>query len=142
MQLDEIGKKLYRGEFASQDDRDALYQQMTQLALDESVRVWLVTALQSFPVSSEVENLTVDIVSGPRNQFALRGANIPGRSDIKAGNLWVWTERTTWNPDRRLRGCVQLGYLQESDRSADDQSPVHRLAARVPGRFHGRDRRT
>ncbi len=97
-ELDEIGKKLYRGEFASQDDRDVLYQQMTQMALDESVRVWLVTALQSFPVSAEVENLTVDIVSGPRNLFALRGADIPGRSDIKAGNLWVWTERTTWNP--------------------------------------------
>lgn len=97
-QLDEIGKKLYRGEFGSEDDRNALYQQMVQLALDESVRVWLVTALQSFPVRDDVENLTVDIVSGPRNLFALRGADIPGRTDIKVGNLWVWTERTTWNP--------------------------------------------
>jgi len=97
-QLDDLGKKLYRGEFASEDDRDSLYQQMTQMALDESVRVWLVTALQSFPVRKDVENLTLDIVSGPRNIFALRGADIPGRTDIKAGNLWVWTERTTWNP--------------------------------------------
>lgn len=97
-QLDELGKKLYRGEFASEDDRDSLYQQMAQVALDESVRVWLVTALQSFPVRKEVENLTLDIVSGPRNVFALRGADIPGRTDIKVGNLWVWTERTTWNP--------------------------------------------
>lgn len=97
-QLDTLGQRLYRGEFASQEGRDALYQEMVALALDESVRVWLVTALQSFPVSTEVENLTVDIVSGPRNLFALRGADIPGRSDIKVGNLWVWTERTTWNP--------------------------------------------
>ncbi len=97
-QLDELGKKLYRGEFASEDDRDSLYQQMAQIALDESVRVWLVTALQSFPVRTDVENLTLDIVSGPRNVFALRGADIPGRTDIKVGNLWVWTERTTWNP--------------------------------------------
>ncbi|MCA9858497.1 MAG: hypothetical protein KC438_02200, partial [Thermomicrobiales bacterium] len=97
-EIDELGKRLYRGEFASQDDRDAMYQQMVQLALDESVRIWMVTALQSFPVSSEVEHLTVDIVSGPRNVFALRGAEIPGRTDLKVGNLWVWTERTTWNP--------------------------------------------
>lgn len=97
-QLDDLGKKLYRGEFASEADRDALYQQMVQLALDESVRIWMVTAMQSFPVRTDVENLTLDIVSGPRNLFALRGANIPGRSDIKVGNLWVWTERTTWNP--------------------------------------------
>ncbi len=26
------------------------------------------------------------------------GRSIPGRTDIKVGNLWVWTERTTWNP--------------------------------------------
>lgn len=96
--LDELGQKLYRGEFSSQEDRDALYQQMVDLALDESVRVWLATALQSFPVRSDVEDMTLDIVSGPRNQLALRSAEIPGRDDIKAGNLWVWNERTTWNP--------------------------------------------
>ena len=56
------------------------------------------TALQSFPVRNEVENLTDDLVSGPKNIFALRGASIPGRNDIKVGHLWVWTERTTWNP--------------------------------------------
>jgi peptide/nickel transport system substrate-binding protein len=97
-QLDDIGKKLYRGEFKSQDERNSLYQQMADLALKESVRVWLVTALQSFPVRNDVQDLTEDIVSGPRNSFALRGAHIEGRTDMKVGNLWVWTERTTWNP--------------------------------------------
>ena len=96
--LDEIGKRLYRGEFASQEERDNLYQDMTEVALDESVRVWLVTALQSFPVRTEIENLTEDLVGGPRNIFALRGAEIPGKDTIRVGHLWVWTERTTWNP--------------------------------------------
>ena len=45
--LDDLGKRLYRGEFASKEERDSLYQEMTGVALDESVRVWLVTALQS-----------------------------------------------------------------------------------------------
>ena len=96
--LDEVGKRLYRGQFKSREERDQLFQQMVKLALDESVRVWLVTALQSFPVRTEIQDLTEDLVSGPKNLYALRGASIPGRSDIKVGHLWVWTERTTWNP--------------------------------------------
>ena len=96
--LDEVGKRLYRGQFKSREERDQLFQQMVKLALDESVRIWLVTALQSFPVRTEIQDLTEDLVSGPKNLYALRGASIPGRSDIKVGHLWVWTERTTWNP--------------------------------------------
>jgi peptide/nickel transport system substrate-binding protein len=96
--LDDLGKRLYRGQFASREERDQLFQQMAGIALQESVRIWLVTALQSFPVRTEVENLTEDLVSGPNNIFALRGASIPGRTDLRVGNLWVWTERTTWNP--------------------------------------------
>src|SRR5215217_3189887 len=96
--LDTIGKRLYRGEFKSREERDQIFQQMALTGLNESVRVWLVTVLQSFPVRKDVQDLTEDLVSGPKNIFALRGASIPGRSDIKVGNLWVWTERTTWNP--------------------------------------------
>jgi peptide/nickel transport system substrate-binding protein len=96
--LDELGQRLYRGEFASKDERDDLYREMVSVALQESVRVWLVTALQSFPVQTDVEGMTEDIVAGPRNLFALRSAEIPGSNEIRAGNLWVWTERTTWNP--------------------------------------------
>ncbi len=97
-QLDDLGKRLYRGEFQSQQERDDLFRQMIQIGLSESVRIWLVTALQSFPVRAEVQDLTEDLVSGPKNLWALRGAHIPGRNDIKVGHLWVWTERTTWNP--------------------------------------------
>ena len=96
--LDDIGKKIYRGGFQSEEERDQLFQQMTQIALDESIRIWLVTAIQSFPVRSDVQDLTEDLVSGPKNLFALRGASIPNRTDIRVGHLWVWTERTTWNP--------------------------------------------
>jgi peptide/nickel transport system substrate-binding protein len=97
-QLDDTGKRLFRGEFKSREERDQLFQQMIQVGVSESVRVWLVTALQSFPIRAEMADLTEDLVSGPKNIYALRGAHIPGRTDIKVGNLWVWTERTTWNP--------------------------------------------
>ncbi|MFL5761326.1 MAG: ABC transporter substrate-binding protein [Thermomicrobiales bacterium] len=97
-ELDDLGKKLYRGEFKSRDERDDIFRQMTTTGINESVRIWLVTALQSFPVRNEVKDLTEDLVAGPKNLFALRGADIPGRNDIKVGHLWIWTERTTWNP--------------------------------------------
>jgi peptide/nickel transport system substrate-binding protein len=96
--LDEIGQRLYRGEFASRDERDEIYREMTGMALDESVRLWLVTALQSFPVRDEVENLTEDIVGGPKSPFALREARVEDSGDLRIGHLWVWTDRTTWNP--------------------------------------------
>nr|MBA3644517.1 hypothetical protein [Chloroflexia bacterium] len=97
-ELDRLGQQLYRGQFASREERDELYRQMTTLALDESVRVWLVTALQSFPVREQVRDLTEDLVAGPTSPFSLRDAYVEGSPDIRIGNLWVWTDRTTWNP--------------------------------------------
>ncbi|MFN8622484.1 MAG: ABC transporter substrate-binding protein [Chloroflexota bacterium] len=97
-QADQIGQKLYKGQFQSQQERDDLYRQLTQIGLDESVRIWLATVDTAFPASDQVQDMTRDVASGPRTPWALRSAQIPGRSDIKVGDLWVWTERTTWNP--------------------------------------------
>ncbi len=96
--LDTLGQRLFRGEFASQDERDQIYQEMTRISLDESIRVWLVTALQSFPARVELQNVTEDLVGGPKSPFTLRNASIPGKTEIRVGHLWVYTERTTWNP--------------------------------------------
>lgn len=97
-ELDDLGKKLFRGEFKSQDERNQLYRRMTELGLDESVRIWLVTAVNTFPANAQLTGITEDIVAGPRNPYALREAYIPGKDTLTVGNLWVWTERTTWNP--------------------------------------------
>ena len=93
-----IGQQLYRGEFGSQDERDDLYREMTSMGLDESVRLWLATALQTFPAREELENLNIDIVGGPKSALSLREASVPGSEEIRVGNLWVWTDRTVWNP--------------------------------------------
>jgi peptide/nickel transport system substrate-binding protein len=97
-QLDTLGQRLFRGEFTSREERDELYREMTKLGLDESVRVWLASVQTAFPASAELTGATRDIVAGPRSPYTLREASIPGRSDLKVGDLWVWTERTTWNP--------------------------------------------
>ena len=96
--LDELGQRLFRGEFGSREERDVIYAEMTRLALEESVRVWLVSVTNSFVASTELEGVTNDVVAGPRTPWTLREAYIPGRPDMTVGHLWVWTERTTWNP--------------------------------------------
>lgn len=97
-ELDELGKKLFTGDFKSEAERNQLYRRMTQLGLEESVRVWLVTAVNTFPARAELTGITEDLVAGPRNPWALREAYVPGRDTVTVGHLWVWTERSTWNP--------------------------------------------
>ena len=97
-ELDRVGQQLYRGEFGSREERDEIYRQMTAMGLDESVRVWLATALQTFPARNELQNLTIDIVGGPKSALSLREATVEGSDEIRVGNLWVWTDRTVWNP--------------------------------------------
>jgi peptide/nickel transport system substrate-binding protein len=97
-ELDELGQRLFRGEFASLDERDEIYRTMTQAGLDESIRVWLATIDNSFPMVDELEGVTRDLVAGPRNPWALREAYVPGSQDVRVGHQWVWTERSTYNP--------------------------------------------
>ena len=97
-EIDEIGRRIFTGQFASKEERDRLYQQATSLALDDSVRIWVATVTNSFGASDALVDVTEDLVAGPRSPWTLREASVPGKSDLTVGNLWVWTERTTWNP--------------------------------------------
>ena len=97
-ELDSLGKRLFRGEFESREERDDIYRRITSLSFDESVRIWLVTAVNSFPARADVKGISEDPVAGLRSTRSLREAYIPGSDELKVGHLWVWTERTTWNP--------------------------------------------
>ena len=97
-QLDILGKQLFQGNFDSKVERNQIYNEMTGIALDESVRVWLATIVNNLPVSEAMLGITQDISSGPKSIWTLREAYIPGKETLTVGNLWVWTERTTWNP--------------------------------------------
>jgi peptide/nickel transport system substrate-binding protein len=97
-ELDELGQQLFRGEFGSEAERNEIYRRMTEAALDESVRIWLVTAVDHFPARADLSGVTPDLVAGPRAPWTLREAHVPGSDQLDVGHLWVWTERTTWNP--------------------------------------------
>ena len=97
-ELDELGRKLFQGDFQDQAERDELYRSMTELGLDESVRIWIATILNTYPVQPEVQGITHDLAAGPRGLWSLRAAYKTDSNELTVGNLWVWTERSTWNP--------------------------------------------
>jgi peptide/nickel transport system substrate-binding protein len=97
-EIDALGQRIFRGEFRDLEERNQLYRRTTELCLDESVRVWVVTVVNAFPVSRDVRNLITDLVAGVRSPFSLREAYVEGRNVLRVGHLWVDTERTTWNP--------------------------------------------
>ena len=97
-ELDEIGQRIFTGEFSSNAERNELYQQATRIAVQDSVRVWVATVQNSFAADSALTGVTQDLVAGPKAPWTLREAEVPGQSELTVGHLWVWTERTTWNP--------------------------------------------
>ncbi|PZC46644.1 MAG: peptide/nickel transport system substrate-binding protein [Chloroflexi bacterium] len=96
--LDDLGKQLFQGVFQNAAERDAIYQEMTGIAIDESVRIWLATVVNSLPAANNLQGVTEDVTAGPKSIWTLREAYIPGRDTLEVGNLWVATPRTTWNP--------------------------------------------
>ncbi|MEM0453654.1 MAG: ABC transporter substrate-binding protein [Sulfolobales archaeon] len=96
--IDDLGKKIYRGEFTTKEERDDLYRRMTELGILESVRIFVITTLDSYPARNEVAGLTLDLGTGLRSPFNFREAYVPGKNTLKVGHLWVWTEGTAWNP--------------------------------------------
>ena len=97
--LDELGQKIFTGGFKSESERNQLYIDITKACLDESVRLWVVTSVNNIPAKSNIEGITEDIVTGPKGIWTLREAYNPANpKELNVGNLWVWTNRTTWNP--------------------------------------------
>ncbi len=97
-ELDEIGQRIFQGDFSDVNERNELYQQATSMGISDSVRIWIAAVVNSFPGQSGIQGITQDVAIGPKSLFTLRDIYIPGNDIVKIGNLWVWTERTTWNP--------------------------------------------
>lgn len=97
-ELDRLGQRIFTGEFSGVDERNELYRRMTEVGLDESIRLWVATVNNSFPIREGMEGITSDLVAGPKTARSIREIYIPGQDSLTLGNLWVWTERSTWNP--------------------------------------------
>ncbi|GBC69256.1 hypothetical protein HRbin01_00952 [archaeon HR01] len=96
--LDELGQRLFKGDYTSRMERDSLYREAVKLCLAESVRIWVAVVFASTPMSNQLQGVTEDLGAGARGLWTFREAYIPGRDVINVGHLWVWTPRTVWNP--------------------------------------------
>jgi peptide/nickel transport system substrate-binding protein len=130
-ELDELGQKLFRGEFQDQAGRDEMYREMTRMGLDESVRIWVATVNSAYPVQADVQGITQDIAAGPRGLWTLRTAYRPGSDELTVGHLWVWTERSTWNPV----GGIGDVYSSDIARQLNDPAVVNDPFTGIPGPF-------
>lgn len=97
-EIDRLGKKLFTGDFSSKEERDEIYREMLNLSLDDSIRIWVATVYNIFPAKEKLLGATEDLVAGPKGILTLREAFLPGKDSLRAGNLWVWTERSVFNP--------------------------------------------
>ncbi len=130
-EMDEMGQRLFRGEFASVEERDELLRSMTERALVAPVRIWVASVLNTFPASADLSDATLDVSSGPRSTWTLRSANVPGSDTVRVGNLWVWTQRTTWNPV----GGFGDAYSSDIWRNLYDPPLANHPFTGVPGPF-------
>jgi len=96
--LDDLGQRIFKGQYASREERDRLYLEALRECMSESVRVWVAVVLQSTPMSEQVAGVTEDLASGARGLWTLREAYVQGKDVLNIGHLWVWTPRTVWNP--------------------------------------------
>ncbi|MEM2846982.1 MAG: ABC transporter substrate-binding protein [Nitrososphaerota archaeon] len=96
--IDELGLKIYQGQFKDKAERNELYRRLTEMAIQESIRIWGITRLEAYAARAEVTGITNDVGAGIRAWHVIRNAYIPGKTTLTIGHLWVWTERSAWNP--------------------------------------------
>ncbi|MEM4965342.1 MAG: ABC transporter substrate-binding protein [Sulfolobales archaeon] len=95
--MDEIGMKIYFGQFTSKDERDSLYRSGVETCIKDAVRVWVANRIDLYPVSANLQGVTQDLGAGFTSLFNPREIFIPGKSSLTIGNLWVYTTNTIWN---------------------------------------------
>ena len=89
---------IYYGRYDDLADREAKLREATDLIMEESVRIFGIRELEAYPARTDVEGLTLDRGQGLRGgTWAPREAYREGSTSLTFGNLWVWTETTTWN---------------------------------------------
>ncbi|MBS7631520.1 hypothetical protein KEJ47_08145 [Candidatus Bathyarchaeota archaeon] len=96
--IDELGKRILKGDFSSKAERDSLYKKCSEMIINEAVRIWAATRLDINPASSKVKGITNDLATGLRSPYNPREVYATGKTTLTIGHLWIWNEGTVWNP--------------------------------------------
>ncbi len=97
--IDEVGKTIFFGKFKSAEERHMLYRQMTEMVIQESVRIWGIARLDVHPTRKEVKGVSLDLGTGLRPPYALREMYSEAHPDyLLVGHRYVWTATSIYNP--------------------------------------------
>jgi len=96
--LDKLTMATCLGKVKSKAQWIAYMREALKLALDQSVRIWIVTTETIYPANAKLAGVTLDLGMGLRDiVLNLRNWYVPGRDYLRIGHLHVWTARTIWN---------------------------------------------
>jgi peptide/nickel transport system substrate-binding protein len=101
--IDELGLAIFNGEFKSRAERDMLYRNMTEMAIQDAVRLYCITSLDAHITLASMSGLTEDLGTGLRSPWNLREAyntdwNLSESNTLTIGSLHIWTETCVYNP--------------------------------------------
>ncbi|MCC6004409.1 MAG: ABC transporter substrate-binding protein [Thermofilum sp.] len=95
--IDDLTQRIYAAKYKDKKERDELYRKATEMIMQEGMRVWIATRLDTHVARTNVKGLTMDLGAGLRGIWNLREAYIEGKNELKVGHLWVWTAMSAWN---------------------------------------------
>ncbi|MEM4825037.1 MAG: ABC transporter substrate-binding protein [Desulfurococcaceae archaeon] len=95
--IDELSLRIYQGNYMNKEEREQMYRTATEMCIQESVRIWILTRLDTNVAREEVKGITVDLGAGLRGIWNLREMYIEGRNELRVGHLWAWTASSIWN---------------------------------------------
>ncbi|ACL10723.1 Predicted solute binding protein [Desulfurococcus amylolyticus 1221n] len=95
--VDELTLRIYQANYTNKEERNELYRKAAELCIQDSVRIWVVTRLDTWPMRSEVKGITLDLGAGLRGIWNLREMYVEGRNTLNLAHLWVWTSSSAWN---------------------------------------------
>ncbi len=95
--IDDMGMKIYFGKYKDKAEWESLLRSATDLCIKDSIRAWIATRFDLYPISTQVKGVTYDLGAGLRGIFNYREMYVPGKTSLSLGHLWVYTARTIWN---------------------------------------------
>jgi peptide/nickel transport system substrate-binding protein len=96
--VETLATDVYYGRYDDLADREEKIRTLTDMMMEESVRIFGIRELTAYPARRDVEGLTQDMGQGLRGAvWTPREAYREGDDTLRFGNLWVWTEETNWN---------------------------------------------
>jgi peptide/nickel transport system substrate-binding protein len=121
--IDLLGKKLYNSEYSSDAERRSLYKNLTDLIIQDAVRLYVSAVHDKYPARSDVTGLTISKWSGIRSHANyVLARTLDGKLDI--GERYIDAGPSNWNPVAGHDDIYSLDIMDALSDPALDYDPV------------------